>query len=143
MPLILISGLPSSGKSTRVKALQQQLISKIASLPASEPGTNLKVIVHSDESLGISKEEYRESRTEKSLRGLQISAVKRDLSRNNIVILDSPAYIKGSDTSYTVRLNHWARHAVLFMSWHLLRLVFNGTLRDHRRINGILSCWPS
>jgi protein KTI12 len=95
MPLILISGIPSSGKSTRVKALQQQLISKIASLPASEPGTNLKVIVHSDESLGISKEEYRESRTEKSLRGLQISAVKRDLSRNNIVILDSPAYIKG------------------------------------------------
>ncbi|CAM9022147.1 unnamed protein product [Wickerhamomyces anomalus] len=95
MPLVIFSGLPSSGKTTRAKALQEQLLSKIASLPPSSPGANLKVILHNDESLGIQKEEYRESKTEKSLRGLQMSAVKRDISRNNIVILDSPAYIKG------------------------------------------------
>lgn len=95
MPLVIFSGLPSSGKTTRAKALQEQLLSKISSLPPSSPGANLKVILHNDESLGIQKEEYRESKTEKSLRGLQMSAVKRDISRNNIVILDSPAYIKG------------------------------------------------
>lgn len=95
MPLIIFSGLPCSGKSTRANALQKQLLEKISSLSLEDPGANLKVILHSDESLGISKEEYRESKTEKSLRGLQMSAVKRDLSRNNIVILDSPAYIKG------------------------------------------------
>ncbi|ODQ81076.1 hypothetical protein BABINDRAFT_160487 [Babjeviella inositovora NRRL Y-12698] len=55
----------------------------------------MKVTYHSDESLGIVHESYRESRTEKSLRGVQMSAVKRDLARNNIVVLDSPAYIKG------------------------------------------------
>lgn len=95
MPLVIFSGLPSSGKTTRAKALQTQLLQKIESLPPNAPGANLKVILHNDESLGISKEEYRESKTEKSLRGLQMSAVKRDISRNNIVILDSPGYIKG------------------------------------------------
>ncbi|CCH45558.1 hypothetical protein BN7_5140 [Wickerhamomyces ciferrii] len=95
MPLVIFSGLPSSGKSTRARDLKQQLESKISSLEQGQPGANLKVILHTDESLGITKEEYRESRTEKSLRGLQMSAVKRDISRSNIVILDSPAYIKG------------------------------------------------
>jgi len=95
MPLVIFSGLPCSGKSTRAKDLASKLQERISSLDQNQPGSNLKVILHSDESLGISEEEYRESKTEKSLRGLQMSAVKRDISRNNIVILDSPAYIKG------------------------------------------------
>lgn len=95
MPLVIFSGLPCSGKSTRANALKELLEERIASLPSDSPGHNFKVILHSDASLGISKEAYRESLTEKSLRGVQISAVKRDLSRTNIVILDSPGYIKG------------------------------------------------
>lgn len=95
MPLVIFSGLPCSGKSTRAESLRDKLTEKISQLQPNEPGANYKVILHTDESLGITKEKYRESKTEKSLRGLQMSAVKRDISRNNIVILDSPAYIKG------------------------------------------------
>lgn len=95
MPLVIFSGFPASGKSTRAQQLKSELEAKISSLSSGEPGANMKVVVHSDESLGIQKEQYRESLTEKSLRGLQMSAVKRDLSRTTIVILDSPAYIKG------------------------------------------------
>jgi protein KTI12 len=95
MPLVIFSGLPSSGKSNRAKDLKQLLEARIASLGEGETGANHRVILHSDESLGITKEQYRESVTEKALRGIQISAVKRDISRQNIVILDSPAYIKG------------------------------------------------
>lgn len=95
MPLVTFCGLPCSGKSTRANALKTQLESRIASLPPDTPGHGYRVILHSEESLGITREQYRESRTEKSLRGLQMSAVKRDIARNTIVILDSPAYIKG------------------------------------------------
>lgn len=55
----------------------------------------MEVILHSDESLGIKHEMYRESNTEKSARSAQMSAVKRDISKNNIVILDSMSYNKG------------------------------------------------
>lgn len=55
----------------------------------------MKVILHSDDSLGIRREMYRESATEKAARAAQMSAVKRDISKNNIVILDSMSYNKG------------------------------------------------
>ncbi|KAH3683276.1 hypothetical protein WICPIJ_005745 [Wickerhamomyces pijperi] len=97
MPLIIFCGLPSCGKSTRANQLKSVLETKLASINPGDVGSylNKNVILHSDESLGITKEQYRESLTEKSLRGLQMSSVKRDLSKNQIVILDSPAYIKG------------------------------------------------
>ncbi|ODV94088.1 hypothetical protein PACTADRAFT_50977 [Pachysolen tannophilus NRRL Y-2460] len=95
MPLVLFTGFPSSGKSRWANLLKEKLNGKIASLKPGEAGSNMKVILHSDESLGISHDEYKDSRTEKSLRGTQMSAVKRDISKNTIVILDSPAYIKG------------------------------------------------
>lgn len=97
MPLVIFCGLPSCGKSTRARKLKVVLEEKLSLIHGGETGSylNKDVILHSDESLGITKEQYRESLTEKSLRGLQMSSVKRDLSKNQIVILDSPAYIKG------------------------------------------------
>lgn len=59
------------------------------------PGHNYNIIYHSDDTLGINRDLYRESLTEKQGRGTQISAVRRDLSRSTFVILDSLAYIKG------------------------------------------------
>lgn len=96
MPLITFTGLPSSGKTKWAKLLQQQLQEKIeAAKQNNEPGHNYSIIYHSDETLGISHETYRESSSEKHARGNQMSAVKRDLSRSNFVILDSLSYIKG------------------------------------------------
>lgn len=96
MPLITFCGLPCSGKTTWAKKLRSLLEQKIADAQAENaPGHNYKIIYHSDETLGISHDTYRDSNMEKSARGTQMSAVKRDLSRSNIVILDTLSYIKG------------------------------------------------
>jgi protein KTI12 len=95
MPLILFSGFPSSGKSKWSHKLVEELERKISSLEPYQEGANFKVILHTDESLGIKHEMYRESNTEKSARATQMSAVKRDISKNNIVILDTMSYNKG------------------------------------------------
>lgn len=96
MPLVIFTGYPCSGKSTWSQKLVTELEKRIKEAQTDKtPGHNYKIIVHSDESLGIAHSAYTESATEKHARGTQISAVKRDLSRNTIVILDSLAYIKG------------------------------------------------
>ncbi|ANB13872.1 Kti12p [Sugiyamaella lignohabitans] len=90
MPLITVSGLPSSGKTTRALQLKAGLERKIA-----EVNSDLTVYLINDESLSISKETYRELHSEKATRGAQISAVKRHLGKNTIVIFDNLSYIKG------------------------------------------------
>lgn len=96
MPLITITGPPCSGKTTWANKLISQLQEKIAQAQTeSKPGSNYSIVYHSDESLGISHEVYRESSSEKHARGAQLSVVKRDLSRSAFVILDSLSYIKG------------------------------------------------
>ncbi|RKP28401.1 chromatin associated protein KTI12 [Metschnikowia bicuspidata] len=96
MPLVLFTGYPCSGKTTWAQKLVSELEARIKEAQAEKaPGYNYKIVYHSDESLGISHSAYTESVTEKHARGTQISAVRRDLSRTTIVILDSLAYIKG------------------------------------------------
>ncbi|CCF57960.1 hypothetical protein KAFR_0D03120 [Kazachstania africana CBS 2517] len=85
MPLILFTGYPSSGKTTKAKELISLLSTK----------TNKKIIYHSDDTLSISHQDYENSKDEKNLRSKITSVVKRDLSTNNIVIIDSLNYIKG------------------------------------------------
>lgn len=92
MPLILLTGYPSSGKTTYVNQLVQLLNKKIESEPSL---SNYKVIVHSDKSLGIEHNDYITSQDERKLRSKITSAVRRDLSKSNIVIVDSLNYIKG------------------------------------------------
>lgn len=96
MPLITFTGLPCSGKTKWAKELISQLEKRIQTAQeSSAPGHNYKIVYHSDETLGVSHDSYKESVTEKSARGAQMSAVKRDLSRTSFVILDSLSYIKG------------------------------------------------
>ncbi|KAG5420996.1 KTI12 [Candida metapsilosis] len=96
MPLVIFAGFPCSGKTTWATELRNELQKKIdLAKESSEPGYNYSITYHSDETLGISHDTYEDSNKEKLARGSQISAVKRDISKTTIVILDSMAYIKG------------------------------------------------
>ncbi|KAF4454102.1 hypothetical protein F53441_3339 [Fusarium austroafricanum] len=98
MPLIIVSGLPTSGKSTRSKQLHDYLSNRIAN-------TKYRLHLISDESLSISRIVYDLSSlpahtrsanaSEKDARAAIYGAVKRVLSDKDIVILDSLNYIKG------------------------------------------------
>ncbi|KAI4121845.1 MAG: hypothetical protein LQ338_006143 [Usnochroma carphineum] len=94
MPLILISGYPSSGKTYRSNQLVEFLNSKIKA--ASEPRISRLNVVHiNDQILGLNRDVYREARSEKDARAAEYSAVKRALGRDTLVIADGLNYIKG------------------------------------------------
>ncbi|KAF5027862.1 hypothetical protein F66182_3 [Fusarium sp. NRRL 66182] len=100
MPLIIVSGLPTSGKSTRAKQLHEYLARRIAE-------TKYRLHLISDETLSISRAVYDLSpdkvpahtrsanASEKDARAALYGAVKRVLSDKDIVILDGLNYIKG------------------------------------------------
>jgi protein KTI12 len=100
MPLVIFSGLPSSGKTTRSLQLEKALEEKIAS---SE--RKFKIHVLNDDNLGINREVYRgptlqssltiDAKSEKAARGTLYSAIQRHLSKDDIVIADGLNYIKG------------------------------------------------
>ncbi|KAF2686674.1 chromatin associated protein KTI12 [Lentithecium fluviatile CBS 122367] len=97
MPLVLISGYPSSGKTTRANQLREFFESKIASA-SDAPDTRvarLRVHLINDQSLGLSRSVYHTAKAEKDARAEEYSAVKRVLSRDDIVIADGLNYIKG------------------------------------------------
>ncbi|KAK1242585.1 hypothetical protein MKX08_005397 [Trichoderma sp. CBMAI-0020] len=98
MPLIILTGLPTSGKSTRAKQLHDYLTARIV-------GTKYRLHLVSDDSLSISRSVYDLSTvpeharsanaSEKNARAAIYGAVKRVLSDKDIVILDGLNYIKG------------------------------------------------
>ncbi|KAI8972287.1 chromatin associated protein KTI12 [Pilobolus umbonatus] len=90
MPLIVITGYPSSGKSQRVKEIREYFIKRI-----KEENKQLRVHVIDDESLHVPKEAYQDAREEKKARGALLSAVERTLSKDDVVIADGLNYIKG------------------------------------------------
>lgn len=86
MPLIIICGLPSSGKSRRAAQLK--------SFFEKEKGKS--VIVVDDTSIDVDKDTvYSDSIKEKSVRASLKADVERNISRDDVVILDSLNYIKG------------------------------------------------
>ncbi|KAF9877339.1 elongator complex associated protein kti2 [Colletotrichum karsti] len=111
MPLIILSGLPTSGKTTRAKQLQAHLAKRIATASASadskqqQPAYRLHYI--SDSALSISRDVYdldpakerlhtrSANASEKDARAAVYGAVKRVLSDRDIVVLDGLNYIKG------------------------------------------------
>ncbi|KAL9125011.1 MAG: hypothetical protein Q9217_005726 [Psora testacea] len=94
MPLIIISGYPSSGKTYRSQQLVDFLKSKIGSSPDARIN---RVSVHHVNGLapGYDREVYREAKTEKDARAEEYSAVERLLGRDALVIADGLNYIKG------------------------------------------------
>ncbi|KAJ3312600.1 hypothetical protein HDV04_002917 [Boothiomyces sp. JEL0838] len=92
MPLITISGLPLSGKTTRANEIAKYLNDYVS----NNQTTIRKIIIVNDESLSIDKKTaYIDANTEKKARGALLSAVERHLSREDIVICDGLNYIKG------------------------------------------------
>ncbi|XP_055857404.1 protein KTI12 homolog [Episyrphus balteatus] len=89
MPLIIISGFPSSGKTTRAKQLQEFLTTKgkqvkLISENAAIPKAGFKKNVY-----------YADSQKEKIVRSDLKSEAIRLLNKDDVVILDAGNYIKG------------------------------------------------
>ncbi|KAH7380360.1 chromatin associated protein KTI12 [Phaeosphaeria sp. MPI-PUGE-AT-0046c] len=95
MPLVLISGYPSAGKTTRALQLKEHFETTIANASADARTSRLKVHLINDQSLGVSRSVYHTAKAEKDARAEEYSAVKRVLSRDDIVIADGLNYIKG------------------------------------------------
>lgn len=90
MPLIIVTGLPSSGKTHRTNELKEYLI-----------GRGKKVRVISENSAipkaGFRKNEYYEdSKKEKMVRSDLKSEALRLLNKDDVTILDAGNYIKGT-----------------------------------------------
>ena len=85
MPLIILVGIPKSGK-TRISLQIKQYFE----------AQSLTVVLINEESLGVDKvSAYSSNFEEKNLRAALKSAVERSLNATDIVILDSMNYIKG------------------------------------------------
>ncbi len=92
--MILISGYPCSGKTYRANQLVEFFNSKINS--TLDPCISRLSVCHiNDQNLGLSRDVYREARSEKDARAAEYSAVKRALGRDTIVVADGLNYIKG------------------------------------------------
>ena len=90
-----IVGYPKAGKTTRALQLQEFFETKIASPNADARVQRLKVHLINDQTLGVSRDVYHTAKAEKDARAEEYSAVKRALSRDDIVIADGLNYIKG------------------------------------------------
>ncbi|KAJ2368896.1 kti12, chromatin associated [Coemansia sp. RSA 2610] len=93
MPLIMMTGFPSSGKSTRAAELKSMFEERLAR-PENQH-RKLSVQVISDDTLGVPRSAYAKAVEEKNARSALLSAVERLVSRDCIVIADTPNYIKG------------------------------------------------
>ncbi|KAI5928739.1 chromatin associated protein KTI12 [Camillea tinctor] len=105
MPLIIVTGFPTSGKTTRAKQLHEYLTSRIQSTTPEGATPKYRLHLISDQTLSISRSVYDLSvlpahtrsanASEKDARASLYGAVKRVLSDKDIVILDGLNYIKG------------------------------------------------
>jgi len=94
LQLILLSGYPSSGKTYRSNQIINFFKEKISTSQDARI-SRLKIYHHNDQSLGLDRNVYDAARPEKDARATLSSAIKRDLTRDAIVVADSMNYIKG------------------------------------------------
>ncbi|KAF2462257.1 chromatin associated protein KTI12, partial [Lineolata rhizophorae] len=95
MPLLILTGYPCAGKTTRAHQIATYLGERIASTSAKAALRTARVHLINDEALGVSREAYGAAKTEKDARAAFYSAVKRALGPTDFVIADGMNYIKG------------------------------------------------
>lgn len=93
--LIIISGYPCSGKSTRAQQIAAYFDARIAAAAPGSREARLRVHIVNAESLSLPRTAYRDARAEKEARATEYSAIKRLLSKDDVVIADGLNYIKG------------------------------------------------
>lgn len=87
MPLIVMCGRPSTGKSTRAREIKDYIEANVK---------DMEVIIINEESLGIDRAKcYADGIREKEMRALFRSNVEKVLTSKNVVILDTVNFIKG------------------------------------------------
>ncbi|KAH8387622.1 hypothetical protein KR093_008262 [Drosophila rubida] len=89
MPIIVISGLPASGKSTRARQLQEYFVAK---------GRKVHLISENEavpKALYEKNAFFADSQKEKVVRSDLKSEASRHLNKDDLVILDAGNYIKG------------------------------------------------
>jgi protein KTI12 len=92
----VISGYPCSGKTIRAHQIASDIKLRISQAEPNTRESRLRVHIVNFESLSLIRSEaYRDARTEKLARGAEYSAVKRLLSKDDIVIADGLYHIKG------------------------------------------------
>ncbi|CAO1614432.1 unnamed protein product [Sympodiomycopsis kandeliae] len=88
MALVIVSGLPSSGRTTRCEELIREFQSRISSGSSAGPSR----IVHlQDSNIHLPKSTYSSQRSEKPARASYLSLVSRNLTKDSIVIADGGA----------------------------------------------------
>jgi protein KTI12 len=106
MPLIIVCGLPCSGK-TRIS---EELKAYFA--PVSKHVHTISDHDHHNSDRNVA---YEDSRSEKELRGSLKATVERLLSKESVVILDSLNYIKGYRYElYCVAKHNKTQHCVVY-----------------------------
>ncbi|SPO22509.1 related to KTI12 - Elongator associated protein [Ustilago trichophora] len=89
MALIIVSGLASSGRSTRSALIKQDLERRIKQAgPSTLPN---RVVIVSDRDVHVARSAYSSQRTEKPARASYLSAVTRALGKDTITIADGGA----------------------------------------------------
>lgn len=89
MALVIVSGLASSGRSTRSQLIKEDLEERLKLTPSSSAIN--RVVIVSDNDIHASRSVYASQRTEKPARASYLSAVTRALGRDTIVIADGGA----------------------------------------------------
>ena len=116
MPLLLVCGLPCSGKSSCVEKF-------ISFLASHYPACSVEVL--GEESLGLSRDCWFESSArEKEIRCSIRGEVERLLSPDKLVIVDSPSYVKGFRYElYCISKHARTPHCLLVSSATLERVI--------------------
>lgn len=103
MPLIIVTGHPSSGKSTVVDRLAKKFEEKGKNCVFSAlkflkipiiPGKDY-LIIRDEDYGGFDRKNYEFSNKEKDLRSWIRSQVQQNLTKNKVIICDALNYIKG------------------------------------------------